>query len=61
MRIDVSPGTALPSVYLWFTATEAAELRDALTDLIATDQSGWHAHISSADYESELTIARDTA
>jgi len=59
MRIEGSPGVALSSAFLWLTAAEAAELRDALTDMLATDQTDWHAHVSSADYQTELTVARE--
>jgi hypothetical protein len=59
MRIESPPQNVLPSAFLWLTAAEASELRDALNDLLATDQADWHAHVSSADYQTELTIARD--
>ncbi len=59
MRIESPPGNTLPSAFLWLTAAEAAELRDALTDMLATDQVDWHAHVSAADYQTEVTIARD--
>jgi hypothetical protein len=59
MRIERPPPNTLPSAFLWLTAGEASELRDALNDLLATDQVDWHAHVSSADYETELNIARD--
>jgi hypothetical protein len=61
MRIGGSPGNALPAAYLWLTSAEAAELREALSDLLATETTDWHAHISSADYQTELTIARDSS
>ncbi|HSV38313.1 MAG TPA: hypothetical protein VLI04_06085 [Nocardioidaceae bacterium] len=59
MRIEGSPGDALTSAFLWLSRSEAAELRDALNDVLATEQTDWHAHISSADYKIELTVARD--
>jgi hypothetical protein len=34
MRIEGTPGEALQTAYLWLTRSEAAELRDALTDLL---------------------------
>ena len=58
MRIESPPGTARPSAFLWITEAEALELRDALSDMLASDQTDWHAHISSADYQTEVTIAR---
>jgi hypothetical protein len=46
-------------MYLWLTDSEAAELRDALNDLLAEPGDGWHAHVSSADYQTEISVARD--
>jgi hypothetical protein len=51
MRIESSPGTRLSSAFLWLTAAEASELRGAIDDMLATDQTDWHAHVSSADYQ----------
>lgn len=59
MRIEGSPGSRLTSAFLWLTPAEAAELRDALNELLVADQTDWHAHVSSADYQTELTIARE--
>lgn len=48
------------AVVLLLTKTEAAELRDALDDLLQRfDEPGWHAHVSSADYLTEITVAPD--
>ena len=46
-------------MYLWLTDSEAAELRDALNDLLAEPGDGLHAHVSSADYQTEISVARD--
>ena len=59
MRIESSPGEPLQAVYLWLTESEAAELRDALNDLLAGTGTGWHAHVSSADFQTEVSVARD--
>lgn len=56
---ETHSGTTLRSASLWLTAAEASELRDALNDMLATDQTDWHAHMSPADSRTELTIARD--
>lgn len=58
-RIEGSPGEALETVYLWLTRSEAADLRDALNDLLTDVGESWHAHVSSADYQTEVTIALD--
>ncbi len=49
VRIESAPGEALRTVYLWLTESEAAELRDALNDLLQPDEP-WHAHVPSADF-----------
>lgn len=59
MRIESSPGESLRAVYLWLTDREAAELRDALTDLLAGRDADWHAHVSSSDFQTEISVARD--
>ena len=59
MRIEVEPGKSLPVAYLWLTKQEAGELRDALVDLLADGDAGWHGHVSSADFKTEITIALD--
>jgi hypothetical protein len=58
-RIENGDRLPLSSVYLWLTDGEAAELRDVLTDLLATSSEGWHAHVPSADYATEMTVARE--
>ena len=59
MRIEGKPGEGLSTAYLWLTREEAQELRDALTDLLTEGDAHWHAHISSADYRAEITVALD--
>lgn len=48
-------------MYLWLTESEAAELRDALNDLLAKPHEGWHVHIPSADFQTEISVARDVS
>lgn len=56
MRIlDESGDKALNRVTLYFTASEAAELKDSLDALLA-DRLRQHEHISSDDYRKEVTI-----
>lgn len=59
MRIESRPGEPLRAVYLWLTDSEAAELRDALNDLLGEPGPGWHAHVSSSDFQAEISVARD--
>jgi hypothetical protein len=59
MRIEGTPGQTLPSAYLWLTRAEAVELRDALDQMLADGDSTWHAHIASADYQTEVTVTLD--
>jgi hypothetical protein len=56
MRIDdVSENRRLSHVGLGLTHTEAEELRDVLDILLGADL-GRHEHVSSADYQTELTL-----
>ena len=49
---------ALSEVLLYLTRDEAAELRDAAeAELEHFDEPGYHAHVSSADYQTEMTVA----
>ena len=59
VRIEGEPGEPLANVYLWLTTDEARELRDALDDLVSTEDPNWHAHVASADFNREITIALD--
>jgi hypothetical protein len=59
VRIENSDRQPLSSVYLWLTEAEAVELRDALDDLLSARSEGWHGHVSSADYATEVTVARE--
>jgi hypothetical protein len=57
MRI-VRGETELGEVLLHLTRAEAAELRDAAEAVLRHfDEPGYHAHVSSADYQTELTLA----
>ena len=56
MRIDdVNGRRPLAHVGLGLTEAEASELRDAL-DLLLGDSGERHEHVSSADYQVELTV-----
>jgi hypothetical protein len=59
MRIESSPGQSLQRVYLWLTIAEATELRGALNDLLAGTGPEWHAHVSSSDFQVEVSVAHD--
>jgi hypothetical protein len=61
MRIEGATGDQLSQVYVWLTPSEARELRDGLDDLVGRNDPSWHAHVSSADYETEIGIALDRA
>lgn len=52
---DVDSRTKLASVGLGLTEAEARELRDVLETLL-DDQEARHEHVSSADYQTELTV-----
>jgi hypothetical protein len=61
MRIESKPGESQSNVYLWLTRDEAGELRDTIDQMMREDDSGWHGHVSSADYQTEITVALDRA
>ena len=57
MRIHAD-GTEAANLLLYLTRPEAAELRDALNDLLDHfDEAGWHAHVSNIDEQVEVTVA----
>jgi hypothetical protein len=56
MRImDAEKDQEIHSLSLTLTAAEASELRDSLQQLI-NQPEGNHAHVSSSDYQVELTV-----
>lgn len=59
MRIEADQGEQRTKAYLWLTLTEASELRDALEDLLREPRPEWHAHVSAADFQTEVSIAWD--
>lgn len=61
VRIETGPGQEQAAAYLWLTLLEAAELRDALNDLLDEPRPDWHAHVSSPDYAREVTVALDAS
>jgi hypothetical protein len=52
---DVNERRRLPHVGLGLTEDEARELRDTLVTLLE-DRGERHEHVSSADYQTELTV-----
>ncbi len=60
MRIE-GDGFCVHALMLFLTRAEAAELRDTLADLLDHfDEPGWHGHVASADYQTEITVAAGT-
>lgn len=57
MRIEGSPGEQLTTAYLWLTVSEAAELRDALDQMLRDQDFEAHHHVSSADFATEVTVS----
>lgn len=50
--------SSLSEVLIYLTRTEAAELRDAAEAVLEHfDEPGYHAHVSSGDYQIEVTVA----
>jgi hypothetical protein len=57
VRIE-GDGSGVHDLMLFLTRSEAAELRDTLADLLDHfEEPGWHGHVSSADYQTEITVA----
>jgi hypothetical protein len=59
MRIHAHKDKPLSEVFLALSDAEAAELRDALEDLLTTKEAGWHVHVSDADYRLSVTVYRE--
>ena len=57
MRIDdVNAGRQLAHACLGLTPSEAEELYDTLELLLRDTDGARHEHVSSADYQTELTV-----
>jgi hypothetical protein len=65
MRIETNPGETVHSAYLFLTESEARELRDSIEGMLADRAAGGsssrHEHVSSTDYQTEITIAWEDA
>jgi hypothetical protein len=59
MRIlDKGQDRAISKISILFTKDEAAELRDALSDLVENQgKRGFHHHVNNADYSKEIIVA----
>jgi len=60
---EVADDGLLWRVSLALTRAEAAELRDALNDLIGhfdrSETAAWHAHVSSSDSQTEINVSAE--
>jgi hypothetical protein len=55
-------GSAVHDLLIFLSRPEASELRDAINELLENfDDASWHAHVSSADYQTEITVAPDVS
>ena len=55
-------GSPVDDLLIFLSRSEASELRSAIDALLENfDDAGWHAHISSPDYQTEITIAPDAS
>lgn len=55
-------GSPVEDLLIFLSRPEASELRDAIDALLENfDDAGWHGHVSSADYQTEITIAPDVS
>ena len=57
MRIEADK-QRVSKVVLYLSPSEASELRDGLEDLLEghSEDPGWHCHVPSADFQTEITI-----
>ncbi|MCC5950729.1 MAG: hypothetical protein JJU45_01405 [Acidimicrobiia bacterium] len=61
MRIELTNDREVNNVYLFLSRAEIAELVGALEELMEHfEENGWHAHVSSHDYQREITVAADS-
>lgn len=57
MRIlDEESGRSLDRVTIYVTNREALELKDSLEIVIGSNEDARHEHISSEDYQKEITV-----
>jgi hypothetical protein len=60
---EVSDDGQLWRVDLRLTRVEAAELRDALDDLVGrfdrSEKGAWHAHVASSDFRTEINVSAE--
>lgn len=58
MQIVIPPGQSLrlATAYLSLSRAEADGLVDALNLMLSTGSSGWHAHVSWGDRETDVTL-----
>ena len=59
MRIETEDRESRSNVYLCLTVSEAEELRGVLDDLVRQPRADWHSHVSSSDYQTEVTVTLD--
>jgi hypothetical protein len=59
VRVADPDGKPLDGVNLALSDAEARELRDALGELLTTQDVGWHVHVSNGDYSREVTVYRE--
>ena len=57
----IADGSEVSNVVLWLSKSKVTELRGALADLLDRfEEPGFHAHVASKDYQTEVTIAAGT-
>jgi hypothetical protein len=66
VRIETSDGASVPTVCVFLTEGEARELRDSVDALLARrvesePRADDHEHVSSPDYQTEITVAWEDA
>jgi hypothetical protein len=60
VQIVVPPGQGTSSAFVSMSRPEATSLRDALDLMLTTGSSGWHAYLSWADFETDVSLILET-
>ena len=58
---DLERSTTISALSLKLTRGEAAELRDGLSQLLGSPEAKGHIHVSSEEFDTELTVSLEDA
>ena len=58
---DLETSTTISVLGLKLTPSEAAELRDGLSQLLGSSEAKGHIHVSDEEFDTELTVSLENA